>query len=183
MTEEYKILNQIGFAPVGVVLTWAIKLSHVVSVLCLLFERYIKWAVGIIVFIVLTGIAMVHYFCLIFIKPLNQITMKKINLLGVFLSASRVSSHRPQASYNLPNLSNCVCKWKGHNFTFRLRSKLDSFQNLIFRGNGGWNNNGLTSNSNNLSYLTKNQPINQSLRAYLADGRGYNFNCSLTWLR
>lgn len=54
-------LNQIGFAPLGVLLAWAIKLSHVVSAFCLLFERYIKWASIVTIAILLTGIILLHF--------------------------------------------------------------------------------------------------------------------------
>lgn len=54
-------LNQIGFAPLGVLLAWVIKLSHVVSAFCLLFEKYIKWASVVTIIILLTGIILIHF--------------------------------------------------------------------------------------------------------------------------
>jgi len=54
-------LNQVGFAPIGVALAWVIKLSHVVAAGCLLVERYVKWACGVTILILIAGIAMVHY--------------------------------------------------------------------------------------------------------------------------
>lgn len=54
-------LNQIGFAPFGVFLAWCIKLSHVAAALCLVFEKYIKWACLITIFILIAGIVMVHF--------------------------------------------------------------------------------------------------------------------------
>ncbi len=53
-------LNQIGFAPLGVPLAWAIKLSHLVAVFCLLFEKYVKWASIITIIILIAGIILVH---------------------------------------------------------------------------------------------------------------------------
>lgn len=53
-------LNQIGFAPYGVLLAWSIKLSHVVAAFCLLFEKYVKWASIITISILITGIFLVH---------------------------------------------------------------------------------------------------------------------------
>lgn len=53
-------LNQIGFAPYGVLLAWSIKLSHVVAAFCLLFEKYVKWASIITIAILITGIFLVH---------------------------------------------------------------------------------------------------------------------------
>ena len=49
-------LNQIGFAPFGLYLAWAIKLSHVVATFCLIFNKYIKWASSITIFILIIGI-------------------------------------------------------------------------------------------------------------------------------
>jgi putative oxidoreductase len=53
-------LNQQGFAPLGVPLAWAIKLSHVAAAFCLLFERYVKVASIITIAILMMGIVMVH---------------------------------------------------------------------------------------------------------------------------
>lgn len=54
-------LNQIGFAPVGVPLAWAIKVSHVVCAFCFLFEKYVKWAAMVTILILVMGIVMIHY--------------------------------------------------------------------------------------------------------------------------
>jgi putative oxidoreductase len=53
-------LNAIGFAPLGVPLAWAIKLSHVVCAICLLLDKYVKWAAILTILILLTGIFLVH---------------------------------------------------------------------------------------------------------------------------
>ncbi len=53
-------LNQIGFAPLGLLLAWLIKLSHVAAAMCLLVEKYMKWASLITIFILLMGIFMIH---------------------------------------------------------------------------------------------------------------------------
>ena len=53
-------LNPNGFAPLGVPIAWAIKLSHVVAAFCLLFEKYMKLASIITIFILLVGIIMIH---------------------------------------------------------------------------------------------------------------------------
>ncbi len=53
-------LNPNGFAPLGLPIAWAIKLSHVVAASCLLFEKYMKLASIITVFILLVGIIMIH---------------------------------------------------------------------------------------------------------------------------
>ncbi|WP_428660388.1 DoxX family protein [Runella sp.] len=54
-------LNQIGFAPLGVPLAWAIKLSHIVAAFCFLFEKYIKWAAIVTIVILVMGIILVHF--------------------------------------------------------------------------------------------------------------------------
>ena len=54
-------LNQNGFAPLGVPIAWAIKVSHVVAAVCLLFEKYVKLASIITILILIMGIIMVHF--------------------------------------------------------------------------------------------------------------------------
>ncbi len=54
-------LNEVGFAPFGLYLAWAIKLSHVVCAACFLLNRYIKAAAILTIFILVMGIIMVHY--------------------------------------------------------------------------------------------------------------------------
>ncbi len=54
-------LNPIGFAPLGVPLAWAIKISHVVCVVCLLTQKYVRWACAITIFILIMGIVLVHF--------------------------------------------------------------------------------------------------------------------------
>ena len=54
-------LNQIGFAPLGVPIAWAIKLSHVLAALCLLFDKYVKLASAVTIFVLIAGIALVHF--------------------------------------------------------------------------------------------------------------------------
>lgn len=54
-------LNEIGFAPTGVYLAWAIKLSHVFCAVCLLLNKYVKLSGFITIFVLLMGIILVHY--------------------------------------------------------------------------------------------------------------------------
>lgn len=54
-------LNQIGFSPFGVPLAWIIKLSHLVAAICLLSDKYIKWASIITIFILMMGIILIHF--------------------------------------------------------------------------------------------------------------------------
>lgn len=54
-------LNHAGFAPIGVPLAWAVKLSHVAAAIGFLLEKYVK-PLGIITILVfLAGIVMVHF--------------------------------------------------------------------------------------------------------------------------
>lgn len=54
-------LNQIGFAPFGVFLAWCIKLSHVVAAVLLIWNKYIKLAGFVTIFVLIMGIVLVHY--------------------------------------------------------------------------------------------------------------------------
>lgn len=54
-------LNVIGFAPVGVPLAWAIKLSHVVCAVALLLRQYVTIAAVVTIAIFVMGIILVHY--------------------------------------------------------------------------------------------------------------------------
>lgn len=54
-------LNANGFSPMGLYIAWAIKLSHVVTAVCLLIDKYIKPASIITIFILIMGIVMVHF--------------------------------------------------------------------------------------------------------------------------
>jgi putative oxidoreductase len=53
-------LNQVGFAPIGLPLAWAIKLSHVALAISLLTDRYLKWTAIITIIVLVAGIFMVH---------------------------------------------------------------------------------------------------------------------------
>jgi putative oxidoreductase len=53
-------LNEVGFAPYGIALAWAIKLSHVGAAICLLINKYVTWAAFVTIIILITGIFMVH---------------------------------------------------------------------------------------------------------------------------
>jgi putative oxidoreductase len=54
-------LNTIGFAPYGVLLAWIIKLSHLVTVICLLIDKYVKIGSLMAIFVLIMGIILVHY--------------------------------------------------------------------------------------------------------------------------
>lgn len=54
-------LNAVGFAPFGLYLAWAIKLSHVAAALLLAVNRYVRPAAIITIAILVAGIVMVHY--------------------------------------------------------------------------------------------------------------------------
>jgi putative oxidoreductase len=54
-------LNEIGFAPLGVPIAWAIKISHILAAGCLIFNRYIKLASIVTIFVLIMGIILVHF--------------------------------------------------------------------------------------------------------------------------
>lgn len=54
-------LNTVGFAPYGVFLAWLIKLSHVAAAVLLLWNKYVKLASIVTIFILVMGIVMVHF--------------------------------------------------------------------------------------------------------------------------
>ena len=54
-------LNQIGFAPFGLFIAWAIKLSHVICALLLFLNKFVKWACIVTILILIAGIILVHF--------------------------------------------------------------------------------------------------------------------------
>ncbi|SIO54358.1 putative oxidoreductase [Chitinophaga niabensis] len=54
-------LNEIGFAPFGLALAWAIKLSHVVCAVLLLLNKQILLACLTTIAVLIMGIIMVHF--------------------------------------------------------------------------------------------------------------------------
>ena len=54
-------LNQIGFAPFGVFIAYSIKLSHVIAAILLIFNKYVKWAGFVTIFVLIMGIILVHF--------------------------------------------------------------------------------------------------------------------------
>lgn len=54
-------LDTMGFAPIGLYLAWAIKLTHLVSVPLLLLNKFLKPVVLANLFILIVGIFMVHW--------------------------------------------------------------------------------------------------------------------------
>lgn len=54
-------LNQVGFAPFGVALAWAIKLSHVANAVCLILGKYVKLSSTPTLLILVAGIVMLHW--------------------------------------------------------------------------------------------------------------------------
>ena len=53
-------LDQSGYAPMGIFLAWVIKLSHVVAAVCLVTDRYVRWAAIVTIAVLVMGIVMVH---------------------------------------------------------------------------------------------------------------------------
>lgn len=53
-------LDHAGFAPLGVPLAWAIKLSHIACAICLLFNKLVKPASLVTIVVLIMGIIMIH---------------------------------------------------------------------------------------------------------------------------
>lgn len=53
-------LNEVGFAPFGLWIAWAIKISHVICAILLILNRYVKVASFLTIFILIAGIIMLH---------------------------------------------------------------------------------------------------------------------------
>ena len=53
-------LNTVGFAPYGLALAWAIKLSHMAAAVLLVLNKYVKPAAIVTLLILVVGIFMVH---------------------------------------------------------------------------------------------------------------------------
>ncbi|MBB4807906.1 putative oxidoreductase [Chryseobacterium defluvii] len=53
-------LDSMGFAPVGIYLAWAVKLTHLISVVFLVMNRYLKPLAFANIVIFITGIIMIH---------------------------------------------------------------------------------------------------------------------------
>ena len=53
-------LNTAGFAPIGLPLAWAIKLSHVACAILLILNRYIRLVAIVTIPILVAGIIMIH---------------------------------------------------------------------------------------------------------------------------
>jgi putative oxidoreductase len=56
-----KYLNAIGFAPVGLPIAWAIKISHVVAAILIVMNRYVIPAALVTIFILVMGIILIHF--------------------------------------------------------------------------------------------------------------------------
>lgn len=57
--KEY--LDPMGFAPFGLVIAYAIKISHILAAICFLSGKYVKLAGIVTIFILTMGIAMLHW--------------------------------------------------------------------------------------------------------------------------
>jgi len=69
----------------------------------------------------------------------------------------------------------------GHNLSLHFRHRIDSFQSLILRANGGLNEALFDSRGNTAAYNTFGNLQNEGLRDYLSEGNSYNFRSSLQY--
>lgn len=68
-------------------------------------------------------------------------------------------------------------------FTMRSKSKIDSFQHLIFKLNGGFSDNSLNTIMTSDTRDDLQRSINNNQRDFSAMGNGYNMDGTMTWLR
>lgn len=54
-------LDNQGFTPFGVLLAWCIKISHILTAIMLLWNKFIQPFILVTVFILLMGIVMIHF--------------------------------------------------------------------------------------------------------------------------
>lgn len=54
-------LDNQGFEPYGLLLAWCIKISHILTALALLWNKFIQPFILVTVFILLMGIVMIHF--------------------------------------------------------------------------------------------------------------------------
>jgi putative oxidoreductase len=54
-------LNEVGFSPYGLIIAWVIKLSHLITAILLVVNKYIKIISIITILVLIMGIAMIHF--------------------------------------------------------------------------------------------------------------------------
>ncbi len=86
-------LNQIGFAPFGLVIAWAIKISHVICAVFLVLNKYITAISFVTIFILIAGIVMIHFKEGWFVVGLGRNGME-FNFLLICILISIVLLHR-----------------------------------------------------------------------------------------
>ncbi len=85
-----------------------------------------------------------------------------------------------ESFYNTKENENRVSGNTGHNINFRLKSKLDSSINLIWRGGLNLGNNNYNSRLANATFNASNALANQSNRLFDAFGNSFAVNTTLT---
>lgn len=86
-------LNQIGFAPFGLLIAWAIKISHVICAILLILNKFITTVSFVTIFILIAGIAMIHFKEGWFVVGLGRNGME-FNFLLICILISIVFQHR-----------------------------------------------------------------------------------------
>lgn len=71
----------------------------------------------------------------------------------------------------------------GHNFNLHARHKIDSFQNIILRANGGFNTADYTSLGTTRTFIDPQNLENTGLRDYFSEGDNFNLQSSLLYRR
>lgn len=121
---------------------------------------------------------------------LNRILSKKTelsfsyllnNLKNNLIRSSEKESLISDRTYNTHENEDRQSGNTSNAITFRLKSKVDSMNNIVFRGGSSWNNNTYKSILFNQT-LAANRLANKSDRNFNADGNAFSINSTLNWM-
>jgi len=97
-------LDQVGFAPFGLAIAWAIKISHVICAVLLVLNKFINTAAFITIFILVAGIVMIHFKEGWFVVGLGRNGME-FNFLLICVLISIVLQHRKNKKATTGNVT------------------------------------------------------------------------------
>lgn len=94
-------LNKIGFAPFGLILSWIIKISHIITALLLFVNKFIKPVCFFTIYILIEGIVLVHFKEGWFVVGGGRNGMEYNFLIIAALVQIIISDHKPIKSKTL----------------------------------------------------------------------------------
>lgn len=97
-------LDQVGFAPFGLAIAWAIKISHVICAVLLVLNKFVNTAAFITIFILVAGIVMIHFKEGWFVVGLGRNGME-FNFLLICVLISIVLQHRKNKKATTGNVT------------------------------------------------------------------------------